>query len=279
MKEFRLAVALVFIVGFTGCSSSGEASTNVTGERVAATEPQAVTVMPDVIGKALDVALSDIKSAGFEDEADVVGGGTFGVVNESNWQVCDQSPAAGETVSSAPQLTVERSCQSEASAPMATPTTTEIAPISQPSEDAPPEPTESVPEVSAPAPEQSGSLNQDLGSLLAGTDTCSDTIEAFATKYRDQLIEFDANIGAMNKHGEYGTRYDILIIAGDYSETSAPGPGFQFRDVGISDLNLTGSNIPDSIGVGDNLHVVATVERFERPSCIFLLDPVSTEVR
>lgn len=67
-------------------------------------------VMPDVQTKRLDIALSDIERAGFGDDVDVLGGGLFGVVDESNWTVCSQEPAPGHMVSSAPRLTVDRSC-------------------------------------------------------------------------------------------------------------------------------------------------------------------------
>ena len=70
--------------------------------------------MPDVKGQQLDVALSDIERAGVEDEVEVLGGGLFGVVDESNWQVCEQMPAAGQTVTDAPRLTVERDCEAGA---------------------------------------------------------------------------------------------------------------------------------------------------------------------
>jgi hypothetical protein len=36
--------------------------------------------MPDVQGQQLDVALSDIKRAGIDDEAEVIGGGLLGVL-------------------------------------------------------------------------------------------------------------------------------------------------------------------------------------------------------
>lgn len=67
-------------------------------------------VMPDVVGKRLDVAISDVERAGFDDDVEVLGGGTFGVVDESNWTVCSQEPANGTEVSSAPRITVDRSC-------------------------------------------------------------------------------------------------------------------------------------------------------------------------
>ena len=65
--------------------------------------------MPDVVGMSLDTAISDVERAGFDDEVEVLGGGMFGVLDESNWQVCDQSPAAGAVVDK-PRLTVDRSC-------------------------------------------------------------------------------------------------------------------------------------------------------------------------
>ena len=69
--------------------------------------------MPDVETRRLDIALSDIKRAGFEEEVEVVGGGTFGVVDESAWKVCKQEPSAGTEIGSAPRLIVDRSCEDE----------------------------------------------------------------------------------------------------------------------------------------------------------------------
>lgn len=77
--------------------------------------------MPDVVGKRLDVAKSDVERAGFDDEIEVLGGGTFGVVVESNWTVCSQEPASGAAVSSAPRLVVDRECKA---APEPTPSET-----------------------------------------------------------------------------------------------------------------------------------------------------------
>ena len=94
---------------------------------------------------------------------------------------------------------------------------------------------------------------------------CSDTIEHFAARYRGRTIESDGNIATMSNLGDEHSRYDILVRPGDYSETSGIGPSFQFKDVNISfDLHLTGSNIPDSLRQGDNLHVIAQVERLQQ---------------
>ena len=73
-------------------------------------------VMPDVVNQRLDVALSDLERAGIDDEAEIVGGGTFGVVDQSNWVVCEQEPAPGGVVFGTPRVVVERTCESDAQA-------------------------------------------------------------------------------------------------------------------------------------------------------------------
>jgi len=103
MLGIRLAVGLVVVLGLASCGADSD------------------PVMPDVTGQTLDVAQSDIERAGFPDDVEVLGGGLFGVVDESNWLVCDQSPAAGQAITAAPRLTVDRSCGGDASQPSESP--------------------------------------------------------------------------------------------------------------------------------------------------------------
>lgn len=77
----------------------------------------------------------------------------------------------------------------------------------------------------------------------------------------------------MAQHGDYTTRYDILLGSGD------KGPAFKYEDVNISGLNLTGEKIPATVGEGDTFRFVAEVGEFNAVQCLFSLDPVSTEVR
>jgi hypothetical protein len=71
--------------------------------------------VPDVVGERLDVAKSHVKDAGYDTEE--IGGGTFGIVVESNWTVCETDPPAGQTGADKVKLVVDRSCPaSEASA-------------------------------------------------------------------------------------------------------------------------------------------------------------------
>ncbi len=122
--------------------------------------------------------------------------------------------------------------------------------------------------------------NDEFAALLLLKNEFDPSIKTFAEKYAGRTIEFDCNIAYMTYHGTYKTRFDILLLAGDYSETSVSGPYFQFNDVSITlDLNLTGDNIPDYLGIGNNLHVIALVDRFDANTGLFYLEPIMTMVR
>ncbi len=69
--------------------------------------------MPDVVGKRLDIALSDVERAGFDDEVEVLGGGAFGVLDESNWTVCSQEPESGAEIAGVPRISVDRTCDTD----------------------------------------------------------------------------------------------------------------------------------------------------------------------
>ncbi len=121
--------------------------------------------------------------------------------------------------------------------------------------------------------------NEEFAAVLNTKDPGDQIIEVFAVKYAGRTIEFDGNIASMSYHGNYTTRYDFLIYAWDYSETSVTGPSFKFEDCNVFDLNLVGNNVPDAVGMGDNLHFVAKIKNYDKTSQLFHLDPISTEVR
>src|SRR3954449_12606009 len=92
MRALRFVVALMIVVGLSGCGSGKDAA------------------MPDVTGKKLDVAQSDIKRSGLEGEAEVLGGGVWGWSRESSGAGCEQTPAPGQPLKKAPRLKVDRDC-------------------------------------------------------------------------------------------------------------------------------------------------------------------------
>jgi hypothetical protein len=149
-------------------------------------------------------------------------------------------------------------------------------------EDQAPAETSSASVPSTPAAEEILTVenNEQLAALLASKAPSVAEVGEFAAEYRGRTIEFNGNIAYMNNHGGYTTRYDLLINAGDYSTTASSGPNFQFQDVNItSDLHLTGSNVPDTIGTGDNLRIVARIGDYNSTQELLFLEPVSTQVR
>ncbi len=120
---------------------------------------------------------------------------------------------------------------------------------------------------------------KDLAEILSIKDAFDPLIKEFAQKYAGRTIEFDGNTAAVNQHGDYKTRFDYLIYTGDYSKTNVSGPSFQFRDVNYLDLHLTGDSVPDTLGVGLNIHIIATVGEYNETSGLFQLKPVSIKMR
>jgi beta-lactam-binding protein with PASTA domain len=51
------------------------------------------TAVPTLVGERLDVAKDRLRRAGFD--PDVEGGGLFGIIDESNWEVVTQDPGPG----------------------------------------------------------------------------------------------------------------------------------------------------------------------------------------
>lgn len=123
--------------------------------------------------------------------------------------------------------------------------------------------------------------NKEFAKLLS-KNWKMDEAKEFFEKYGNELIEFDGNIAYLDYHENYKTRYDWLIYVGDYDPAGKnPGPLFQFRDKNINNLNLIGSNIPDSLGVGLNLHIVAAFDYYgyNEDTGMFYLNPIQVTIR
>ncbi|MEU3070484.1 DUF4839 domain-containing protein [Streptomyces sp. NPDC006906] len=121
--------------------------------------------------------------------------------------------------------------------------------------------------------------NPDFAALLLTEQTCGEANLDFATRYEGQTVAFNGSIRHMAPHGDYKTRYDFLLGQGDEGPNTTVGPSFKYEDVNTGNLNLTGKNIPATVGVGDKFRFIAEVREFNAAQCLFFLDPVSTEVR
>ena len=116
----------------------------------------------------------------------------------------------------------------------------------------------------------------DLANLLALRDPSDSSVATFASKYSGRVIEFDGCVTAMQNHGSFTTRWDVLLGAGDFDPNSMRGPNFRLTDVNYNDMNVTGG---DSVYVGLNIHVVAKVGKYNANTTLFELDIISMEIR
>lgn len=232
--------------------------------------------MPNVTGERLDVAKSDIEHAGFKNDVDVVGGGTFGVLVESNWVVCEQSPAAGTNLAGTPRLVVDRSCDNGT----ATPSESSQEPTDQASESPPPSET---PTLSATAEPQNLVLtvrnNEDLAALLSSHNSTGKAVRKFAKTYAGRTIRFNGSIDLVAPHENYKTIFDILVSSHNYSETSSWGPTFKFGEVQIANSKAFRNYGSDYVRVGNNVVIEATIDHYDASHGIFYLDPVSVRLR
>ncbi|HKG38317.1 MAG TPA: PASTA domain-containing protein [Conexibacter sp.] len=87
---FLCGVLLIVVLALSGGSDSAAPTTSTRAAPVAGIE------VPNVVGLRLDVARDQIEGEGLEVERS--GGGLFGVVVESNWQVESQTPRAGARI-------------------------------------------------------------------------------------------------------------------------------------------------------------------------------------
>ena len=119
----------------------------------------------------------------------------------------------------------------------------------------------------------------ELSSILSKKAEIDESYSSFANKYEERTIEFDGRIDYLVNHGNYDTRYDILMFACDYDHNHQTGPAFKFEDVNAHDLNLDTLYLEDEIEVGKNVRIVAKIKRFDNNSGLFFLDPVSVTER
>lgn len=143
-------------------------------------------------------------------------------------------------------------------------------------EDYPETPMEPVVEDPEPVENLTVENCPDLASLLALRDPGDPSVSEFASKYYGQIIEFDGCVMNMQNNGNYTTRWNVLLGAGDYDENSALGPNFRLTDVNFYDMNVTGG---DSLYAGLNVRVVAEVGNYNSNSQLFELDIVGIHIR
>jgi hypothetical protein len=138
-----------------------------------------------------------------------------------------------------------------------------------------PTPTEEIDQVEVITAENS----EEFAALLKTGDYCDPSIARFAAQYEGQQIEFNGSIADVQPYENYDTRYSILLGPGNAGPNTGIGPAFKYENVNMSDLNLTGKNIPDYVAAGDRFRFSAEVDGFNPDQCLLFLTPVSTTAR
>ena len=122
--------------------------------------------------------------------------------------------------------------------------------------------------------------NKDFAALLVATDYCDPSMAQFAAKYQGREIEFNGSITNMKRHGNYDTRYDILLGPGDAGPKTTAGPAFKYENVNMFDLKFAANSVPSYVSQGDTFRFTAEIGEYKpNQGCLFFLTPVSTTVR
>lgn len=120
-------------------------------------------------------------------------------------------------------------------------------------------------------PENNPSFNE----ILQLSDNLDPKIEHFASSNVGRTIAFNGYIADSAHHETYKTRFDVLIYAGNAENQDGRGPAFQFQDVSYYDMH---SNL-ETVAIGTNVRVTATVEGFDSASGLLRLKPISVTGR
>lgn len=118
--------------------------------------------------------------------------------------------------------------------------------------------------------------NEDFRKLLSLKDNFEPFVGKFSEKYYGKTIEFDGNIGNVQNFSTNRkvskTRFNVLVLGGDFNSNSASGPNFRFT-------NISASKLPNGIFQGEQIRIKAKVRTFNENNGLFELDPISIEKR
>lgn len=118
--------------------------------------------------------------------------------------------------------------------------------------------------------------NSEFAAVLSNRTDDDSSYIAFADKYNNRIIEFDGHIEYLDHAGNYKTRWEALIVFGDWAgwESSYTGPVFKTRDFNMQEVKFEGLMETEM-----NVHVVARIEKYDEQAQIFFLDLITITQR
>lgn len=118
--------------------------------------------------------------------------------------------------------------------------------------------------------------NPEFAAVLSNRTDDDSSYIAFAEKYNNQIIEFDGHIEYLGLYEDYNTRWEALIVFGDWAgwESSYTGPVFKTRDFNMQEVTFEGLMETEM-----NVHVVARIEKYDEQAQLFFIDPITITQR
>ena len=123
--------------------------------------------------------------------------------------------------------------------------------------------------------------NPEFAALLALKDPDDSSVAVFAEKYKGRTIEFDGNIANVRPNDEH-PRFLLdytLVYGGDYNTDSVSGPNFGFEGITWSDFHDGSVGLPAFVHEGQNVHIKATVDKYNPDNGLFKLELVEMTAR
>ena len=118
--------------------------------------------------------------------------------------------------------------------------------------------------------------NQEFAAVLSNNTDDDSSYISFSEKYNYQVIEFDGHIEYLGLAENYNTRWEVLIVSGDFTgwDSSYTGPVFKTRDFNIQNVGFEGLMETEM-----NVHVVARIEEYNQTQQLFYINPITITQR
>ena len=118
--------------------------------------------------------------------------------------------------------------------------------------------------------------NPEFAAVLSNRTDDDSSYIVFAEKYNNQIIEFDGHVEYLDLAENYKTRWEALIVSGDWAgwESVYTGPVFKTRDFNMQEVKFEGL-----METGMNVHAVARIEKYDEQAQLFFLDPITITQR
>lgn len=118
--------------------------------------------------------------------------------------------------------------------------------------------------------------NSEFSAVLNNNTDDDSPYITFANKYNNQIIELDGHIEYLGLYDDYNTRWEALIVSGDWAgwEASYTGPVFKTQDFNMQEVKFEGLMETEI-----NIHVVGRIMEYNETQQLFFIDPITITQR